>query len=87
MNYVYIGATWCPGCVELKPKVLEIFAKNSTQLTEIEVTQENRQQVKDLYRIKCIPALVVLDFDKIVDTWHADMEQSAEDFLRTHLEF
>lgn len=85
MNFILIGAEWCPHCVELKPEILEYFSKNLERLNYIEVVKENRQEIKDKYQIKCIPALIVIDDDnEFQGTWHADMQESVWDFINKY---
>lgn len=79
-----ITAEWCEFCQEIKPQIEEFKKKKEVQ--EIELSKEKREFVKKAYNIPCIPALIILDDEEnIVDTWHADLQESFEEFTDKYL--
>lgn len=80
MYVIYIGADWCRYCKEVSPIIEKISQTENVVI--LNVTKENRQEIKDKYKISCIPAIFLSNKDgEEIDNWNADMDQSLDDFL------
>ena len=62
MKVLKFGATWCPGCIIMKPRFDEIESENEWLEAEFYDTDQSPEMVEK-YGIKDLPTFVYLDKD------------------------
>jgi thiol-disulfide isomerase/thioredoxin len=63
MKVLKFGATWCPGCLVMKPRWAEIEQENSWLKTEYHDFDEDKEAVDKYGITDTLPTFVFLDKD------------------------
>jgi len=79
MKVIKIGATWCPGCIIMKPRWAEIEQELPWLKTEYFDADENKD-ILEKYEVKNLPAFIFLDKEENV-LLKEENEVSKEDLL------
>lgn len=61
MKVLKFGAVWCPGCIIMKPRWMEIEQENEWLNTEFYDIDEEPEKAKEWEVIKTVPQFVFLD--------------------------
>jgi thioredoxin-like negative regulator of GroEL len=80
---VYIGATWCKPCKEIKPVIEQLTAQFQIPLEikdyDTDLSEDEQAEIKK------VPTVRVFQIGRIVMEWNMNQVASLKEWLTTHI--